>query len=151
MEIRAPVGGVVYNSNIFAERAVIQPAEPLLYVIPQDEPLLVSARVEAIHIDQIHVGQAATLRFSAFNQRLTPEVEGVVRAVSADVFQDEVTGLNYYRVDLEPLESELALLEEQELVPGMPVEAFLRTDKRTPLSFLTKPLTDYFGRAFRES
>jgi len=99
----------------------------------------------------VHVGQTATLRFSAFNQRLTPEVDGQVTSVSADVLQDEVTGLNYYSVEVVPLTAELPKLEEQELLPGMPVETFLRTDERTPLSYLTKPLTDYFGRSFRES
>jgi HlyD family secretion protein len=150
LEIRAPVGGIVYGSTIFAEMAVIQPAEPILYVIPQDQPLIVSARVAAIHIDQVFVGQIATLRFTAFNQRLTPEVIGQVMAVSADVFQDEVTGLNYYRVDLAPLKDELPKLNDRELLPGMPVETYLRTDDRTPLSYLTKPLTDYFERALRE-
>ena len=101
--------------------------------------------------DRVHLGQTATLRFSAFNQRLTPEVTGTVTFVSADVLQDEVTGMTYYRVDLVPLEEELPKLENQDLLPGMPVEAYLRTDDRTPLSYLTKPLTDYFGRAFRES
>ncbi|MDJ0638493.1 MAG: HlyD family type I secretion periplasmic adaptor subunit [Paracoccaceae bacterium] len=149
--VRAPVAGIVYGSTVFAESAVIQPAEPLMYVIPQDQPLIVNARVEAIHIDQVHVGQPATLRFSAFNQRLTPEVVGRVVAVSADVFQDEVTGVGYYRVDVIPLVEEMPKLEGQNLLPGMPVEAYLRTDDRTPLSYLTKPLTDYFGRAFRES
>ena len=70
---------------------------------------------------------------------------------TADVFQDEVTGMTYYRVDLAPLAEELPKLEDQDLLPGMPVEAYLRTDDRTPLSYLTKPLTDYFGRAFRKS
>ncbi len=151
LELRAPVSGIVYGSTIFAEKAVVQPAEPLMYLVPQDQPLIVSARVEAIHIDQVHVGQPAALRFTAFNQRLTPEVSGLVTAVSADVFQDEVTGLNYYRVELTPLVEELPKLEAQKLLPGMPVEAFLRTEDRTPLSYLTKPLTDYFGRSFRES
>ncbi len=151
LDIRAPVSGVVYGATVFAQNAVVQPAEPLMYVIPQDQPLIVNARVEAIHIDQVHVGQTATLRFSAFNQRLTPEVTGTVTFVSADVFQDEVTGVTYYRVDLIPLTEELPKLEDQDLLPGMPVEAYLRTDDRTPLSYLTKPLTDYFGRAFRES
>lgn len=150
LEIRAPVSGIVYGSTIFAQHAVIQPAEPLLYVIPQDQPLIVSARVEAIHIDQVFVGQTATLRFTAFNQRLTPEVIGQVTSISADVFQDEITGLNYYRVDLIPRAEELPKLEDQALLPGMPVETYLRTDDRTPLSYLTKPLTDYFGRAMRE-
>ena len=150
LEVRAPVSGIVYGSTVFAQKAVVQPGEPLLYVIPQDQPLIVSARVEAIHIDQVFVGQPATLRFTAFNQRLTPEVIGQVISISADILQDAVTGLNYYRVDLIPLTKELPKLEDQELLPGMPVEAYLRTDDRTPMSYLTKPLTDYFGRALRE-
>jgi len=149
--VRAPVAGIVYGSTVFAENAVVRPAEPLMYVVPQDQPLIVNAQVDAIHVDQVHVGQPATLRFSAFNQRLTPEVTGIVLDVSADVFRDEVTGLSYYRVNLAPLPEELPKLEGHDLLPGMPVEAFLRTDDRTPLSYLTKPLTDYFGRAFRES
>ncbi len=149
LDVRAPVSGIVYGSTVFAVNSVIQPAEPLMYIIPQDQPLIVSARVEAIHIDQVHIGQPATLRFTAFNQRLTPEITGTVTDVSADVFQDEVTGLNYYRVELVPLEEERAKLEDQQLVPGMPVEAYLKTEDRTPLSYLTKPMTDYFGRSFR--
>ena len=151
LDIRAPVAGIVSGPTVFAQNSVVRSAEPLLYIIPQDQPLIVNSRVEAIHIDQVHVGQAATLRFSAFNQRLTPEVTGQVTSVSADVFQDEVTGLTYYRVDLIPLEEELPKLADQSLLPGMPVEAYLKTENRTPLSYLTKPLTDYFGRAFRES
>ena len=150
LDIRAPVRGIVYGSTIFGQNAVVQPAEPLMYIVPQDQPLIVSARVDAIHIDQVHVGQPASLLFTAFNQRITPEVAGRVIAVSADVFQDEITGLTYYKVDVMPLEDELLQLENRELLPGMPVEAHLRTEDRTPLSYLTKPLTDYFGRALRE-
>lgn len=151
LEIRAPVDGVIFGMTVFSENAVVRPAETLLYVVPQDQPLVVSAEVDAVHIDQIYVGQTAFLRFSAFNQRLTPEVEGVVKTVSADVFQDDVSGSAFYRVEVAPLAAETRKLDGQNLVPGMPVEAFLRTENRTPLSYLTKPLTDYFGRAFRES
>ncbi len=150
LDIRAPVHGIVYSSTVFAVNSVIQPAEPLMYIIPQDQPLIVSARVEAIHIDQIHIGQPASLRFTAFNQRMTPEIAGHVTDISADVFQDEVTGVNYYRVELVPVDSDLAKLSSQQLLPGMPVESYLKTDERTPLSYLTKPVTDYFGRALRE-
>ena len=122
-----------------------------MYVIPQDQPLVVNARVEAIHIDQVYVGQTASLRFPTFNQRITPEVAGLVTAVSADILQDEMTGATYYKVDLIPNPEELLKLRDQALLPGMPVETFLRTDRRTPLSYLTKPFTDYFGRSFRES
>ncbi len=151
LAIRAPVAGAVYGTAVFAQNAVVQPAEPLMYLIPQDQPLIVSTRVEAIHIDQVHIGQSAMLRFSALNQRLTPDVNGTVIFVSADVFQDDFTGTAYYRVDLVPDDEDLSGLGTQKLLPGMPVEAFLKTDARTPLSYLVKPLTDYFGRAFRES
>ena len=150
LDVRAPVSGIVYGSTVFAKKAVVRPADPLMFVIPQDQPLIVSARVEAIHIDQIHVGQTATLRFSAFNQRKTPEISGTVISVSADVLQDEVTGQTFYQVEVIPLADELPKLEDQVLLPGMPVEAYLKTDERTPISYLTKPFTDYFSRSFRE-
>ncbi|WP_037227486.1 HlyD family type I secretion periplasmic adaptor subunit [Roseobacter sp. GAI101] len=149
MEIRSPVSGVVYDSQIFALQAVLSPAAPIMYVIPQDQPLVVSARIEAINIDQVHVGQEASLRFVAFEQRTTPEIFGQVSRISADVFKDEVTGQSFYRAELLPREEELEKLGDQKLVPGMPVEAFIRTAERSPLSYLAKPLTDYFNKAFR--
>jgi len=149
LEIRAPVGGVVYGSTVFAVSAVVRAAEPLMYIIPQDQPLIVAARVDANDIDRISVGQPATLRFTAFDRRITPVVAGTVSDVSADVFQDEAKRRPYYRVELVPDEADLAKLDNQALLPGMPVEAFLRTADRTPLSYLTKPMTDYFGRAMR--
>lgn len=151
MEVRAPVDGVVWGSRVFARQSVVTPADPILYIIPQDQPLVVAARIESIHIDQVHVGQPVTLRFTAFDQRMTPEIIGRVARLSADVFTDEVTGMSYYSADLLPLEAELAKLGTQTLLPGMPVEAYIRTADRSPLSYLAKPLTDYFNKAFRES
>jgi len=150
MEVRAPSSGVVYGTTIYALRSVVRPAEPLMYIVPQDSPFVISARIEPIHIDQVHQGQEAKLVFSAFNARTTPELEGVVTKVSADVFTDEVTGQVYYAAEILPIEGELVKLEGQELLPGMPVESFIRTTDRTPLAYLTKPLMDYFNRAFRE-
>lgn len=149
LDIRAQVGGVVFGSSVFAEKAVIQPAEDLMYIVPQDRSLVVSAQVEAIHIDQVHVGQSATLRLTAFNQRVTPEVAGEVVRVSADVFNDDFRGRPYYKIAVAPRQSALSELQDHTLLPGMPVETFLKTEDRTPLSYLTKPLTDYFGRALR--
>ena len=151
LDVRAPVSGVVFGSTVFGVNAVVRPAEALMYVVPQDQPLVVNAQVQAIHIDQIRLGQSATLRFSAFNQRLTPVVSGTVTFISADILRDEATGSAVYRVDLAPVAEDMQRLEGQVLLPGMPVEAYLRTTDRTPLSYLTKPLTDYFERAFRES
>lgn len=149
LEVRTPVSGIVYGSQVFAEQTVIQAGEPLLYIIPQNLPMVISARVDAVHIDKVHVGQTAMLRFSAFDQRETPELEGRVDKVSADIFSDDTTGQQYYAVDLTLVAGELEKLGGQKLIPGMPVETFLRTAERSPLSYLMKPLTDYFKRALR--
>ncbi|WP_171228790.1 HlyD family type I secretion periplasmic adaptor subunit [Ruegeria sp. HKCCA4008] len=150
LEIRAPVSGTVYGSQVFALQSVIQPGEPMMYVVPQDTPLLVAARVDAIHVDQLHVGQSVALRFPAFNQRETPELEGQVNNVSADTFTDEQSGFTFYRAEVVLNDGEIDRLNGQELLPGMPVETLIKTDERTPLSYLVKPMADYFNRAFRE-
>lgn len=150
MVVRTPVSGIIYDSRVFALQSVVSPAEPIMFVIPQDQPMVVAARVDPIHIDQVFVGQEASLRFSALDQRMTPEVFGYVTKLSADVFTDQVTGMAYYQVELVPMEGEMQKLGGQVLLPGMPVEAFIKTADRSPLNYLSKPLTDYFVRAFRE-
>ena len=151
-EIRAPVSGIVYGLTVQTPRSVIRPAEPVLYLVPQDRPLVIAARVDPIHIDQMFVSQDVNLRFSALDQRRTPELTGQVTLVSADTFQDEVSGQPYYRAEIILREGEAARLPDGiQLVPGMPVEAYIRTADRSPIAFLVKPLADYFTQAFRES
>ncbi|WP_299555515.1 HlyD family type I secretion periplasmic adaptor subunit [uncultured Tateyamaria sp.] len=152
MEIRAPVSGIVYNMRVQTPRSVVRAADPVLFLIPQDRPLVIAARVDPIHIDQIVTGQSVNLRFSALDQRTTPELVGEVVLVSADAFEDENVGASYYRAEIVLNPGELEKLNEgQVLVPGMPVEAFIRTADRSPLAYLIKPVADYFNRAFRES
>lgn len=151
LEMRAPVSGIVLNLRVTTPRAVIRPADAVMFIIPQDRPLVIATRVPTVHIDQVRIGQEAKVVFSAFSMRTTPEVYGVVTKVSADVLTDEATQMPYYRAEIELKPGELAKLGDVILVPGMPVEAFIRTDERTPVQFLTKPFTDYFNRAFRES
>jgi HlyD family secretion protein len=150
LDVRAPAAGIVYGSTIETLRAVVRPAEPILHIVPQDIALIVRARIEAQMIDQVHAGQPAILRFPAFDSRTTPEVTGHVAAVSADVFTDEATRQPFYRVDIGLDPAALAELEGRVLVPGMPSEAFIQTDERTPLTYLVKPFADYFTHAFRE-
>ncbi|MCP9480703.1 HlyD family type I secretion periplasmic adaptor subunit [Shimia sp. CNT1-13L.2] len=151
LEIKAPVSGIVYGLQVYTPRSVIRPADPVLFLVPQDRPLIIAAQVPVIHIDQIYADQEVSLRFSALDQRNTPELFGRVLVVSADAFQDEATGVSYYRAEIVLSEGEQAKLPENvRLVPGMPVEAFLRTADRTPIAYLVKPLTDYFTKAFRE-
>ena len=152
MTITAPVGGRVYGLAVFAQRAVIRPADPILYIIPQNRPLVVAARVDPMHVDQVFVGQNATLRLSGFDQRSTPELAGVVGKLSADAFYDEGTGVSYYRAEVLLNPGELSKLPAgKTLIPGMPVESFLRTQDRSPLTYLINPLSDYFAKAMRES
>jgi len=152
MDIRAPVSGIVYGLQVRTPRSVVRAAEPLMYLVPQDRPLVIAARVDLIHIDQLISGQDVTLRLSALDQRNTPELYGQVIQISADAFEDDATGQSYYRAEiiLNPGEFE-KLPEGTVLIPGMPVEAFIRTGDRTPIAYLVKPLADYFTRAFRES
>jgi len=150
LTLRAPRSGVVYGLAVHTTRAVVQPAEPIMYIIPQDEPLIIRTQIPTQHIDQIRVGQPATLRFSSFEQRTTPELFAVVANVSPDVFTDERSGISYYSAELRPNEGELAKLAGLALIPGMPVEAYIKTEARTPFDYLIKPLANYFNRAFRE-
>lgn len=152
LDIRAPVAGIVYDMSVQTPRSVIRAADPVLYLIPQDRPLLIVVRVEPIHIDQIVIGQQVNLRFSALDQRTTPELIGQVTLISADSFEDEARGLTYYRAEIALNAGEVSKLNEGDvLIPGMPVEAFVRTADRSPLAYLIKPVADYFNRAFRES
>lgn len=151
LEIRAPVAGIVLGLQVTTPQSVLRPADPVLYVIPQDRPLVITARIPPIHIDEVAVGQAAELVFSAFSSRDTPHLTGRVTLVSADALTDPQTGATYYTAELELAEGERARLGDRALIPGMPVEVFLQTGRRTPLAYLVKPFTDYFARAFRES
>lgn len=152
MEITAPVSGVIYGLQVSTPRSVIRPADPVMYLVPQDRPLVIIAQVEPIHIDRLFVNQDVHLRFSSLDQRQTPELFGHVVQISADAFQDEASRLRYYRAEIVLDEGEIDRLPEgAALIPGMPVEAFIRTDDRTPLAYLLKPFTDYFAKAFRES
>jgi HlyD family secretion protein len=151
LDIRAPVSGVVLGLTVTTPRSVIRAADPVLYIIPQDRPLVIAAQVPTIHIDQIHVGQPARLHFSAFSSRTTEELQGSVVVVAADATTDERTQMAYYRIEIELNPGEIDKLDGLVLVPGMPVEAFIRTDDRTPMAYLVKPFTDYFVRAFRET
>jgi len=152
LDVSAPVSGVVYGMQVQTPRSVIRAAEPVLYLVPQDRPLVIATEVAPTDIDQIYVGQTVTLRFSALDQRQTPELFGTVSQVSADAFEQEGTQLTYYRAEVELNPGELERLpDEVALIPGMPVESYIRTEERSPLTYLIKPLSDYFVRAFRET
>ena len=183
MEVRAPVSGEVFGMTVFAPREVVRPGEPILHIVPENARLVVMARLDPIHVDQVYPGQEAVLRFSSFPARMTPELEGHVVRVSADAVHDAMTGLSWYEVELAmdepggrpgkaadgpggaqgasraradaPAEGESGspardLVDALALTPGMPVEVHIRTDERTLMSYLVKPLSDFFRRGLRE-
>ncbi len=152
LQIRAPVSGIVHAMKVQTLRSVVRGADPILFLIPQDRPLVIVVQVDTIHIDQIHLGQQVNLRLSALDQSSTPELVGQVALISADAFEDEARGQTYYRAEITLNSGERAKLNAGDvLIPGMPVEAFMRTADRTPMAYLIKPFADYFKRAFRET
>lgn len=149
IDIIAPASGVIHQLAIHTVGGVIAQGEPLMLIVPEGDTLSVEARIAPNNIDQIRIGQSAMMRFSAFNQRTTPEVMGVLQRISADLATDQRTGMSYYVARIEIPESERARLN-QRIIPGMPVETFIQTDARTVISYLVKPFTDQMNRAFRE-
>lgn len=150
VDIRAPSRGRVHEMQITTLGGVVSPGATILQVIPSDQGLRFRVRVNPAAVDQVYAGQEAKLRFSAFNQRTTPELNGRVEDVSPTSVLDEATGQTFFWVSVTASSEELARLGEVELVSGMPVEAFLKTTDRTVLSYLVKPLTDQLNQAFRE-
>src|SRR5262249_48151680 len=146
--IRAPQDGIVHQLAVHTVGGVIAPGETIMLIVPDADALTVEAKIAPQDIDQIRTGQKAMLRFSALNQRTTPEIEGDVTLVSADLTQDQRTGVSYYTIRITPRSDELLSLGSIKLVPGMPVEAFVHTDERTALSYLVKPMRDQAARAF---
>ncbi|MEM7777864.1 MAG: HlyD family type I secretion periplasmic adaptor subunit [Pseudomonadota bacterium] len=150
IEIRAPQSGIVHELTVHTVGGVINAAEPLMLIVPSGDRLVIEIRVTPADIDQVHIGQTAMLRFSAFNQRTTPEVPSHVIRVGADLSQDPTSGESFYLVRVRVDAQAMKKLGELKLVPGMPVEVFIQTEERSALSYVVKPLTDQFARAFRE-
>jgi HlyD family secretion protein len=151
IDIRAPIDGIVHQSTAHTVGGVIAPGgDPIMLVVPESDRLTVEAKVAPQDIDQLHIGQPARVRFLAFNQRTTPEIEGSVSRISADAVTDQRSGAAYYTIRITLNPAEISRLGEVRLVPGMPVEAFVNTGDRKVISYLLKPVTDQFARALRE-
>jgi membrane fusion protein, type I secretion system len=150
IDIRAPQDGRVHQLAVHTVGGVISAGEAIMLVVPGGDVLTAEARIAPHDIDQIRVGQNAVLRFSTFNQRTTPEINGEVDRISPDITQDQKTGMSFYTVRITLPDSEIARLNGLKLVPGMPAEAFIQTGERTAISYLIKPISDQLMRAWRE-
>jgi HlyD family secretion protein len=149
-DIRAPQDGIVFQSTANTVGGVITAGDPIMLIVPESDNLMVEVKVDPKDIDQVQFGQPVVLRFTSFNVRTTPELNGTVSRIAADTTTDQRTGQSYYLVRISMTADEIKRLGDVKLTPGMPVEAFIETGERTMLSYLVKPLRDQLMRAFRE-
>lgn len=150
IEMRAPTSGVIHQLAAHTIGGVIKAGDTIMEVVPDSDDLQIEARLQPNDIDQVRKGQQAFVRFSAFNQRVTPQLIGQVSFVSPDTTKDQQSGMSYFTVRIMLPEEERRLLAGLQLMSGMPAEVFMQTGSRTMLSYLSKPIMDQFQRAFVE-
>lgn len=150
IDLKSPVDGVVHQLSVHTVGGVINTAEPLMLIVPQDDKLVIEAKIAPHDIDQARTHEEATIRFPAFNQRTTPSLTGKVVNVAADVTEDQQNRISYFVARIEISDEEMKKLIGLRLVPGMPADVQIVTNARTALSYLIKPLEDQFAKAFKE-
>jgi HlyD family secretion protein len=148
--VRAPAPGIVQELAVQTIGGVVSAGQEMMAIVPDGDALEIDARLSPDKIDQVHAGQTARVRLSAFNARTTPELTGAVDTLSADLVHDPHSGAAYYEVRITLPTEEVRRLGGLQLVPGMPAEVFLQTGSRTMLSYLFKPITDQLSWMFRE-
>ena len=151
IDIRAPQTGRVHQLTLHTVGGVIGPGETIMLIVPENDVLSVDAKVSPNDIDQLRGKQSVLLRFSAFSQRTTPQINGTISWISPEITQDEHSGTSYYTVHVVVPQAEIDRLHGLKIIPGMPVETFVQTESRTVLTFLLKPFKDQLMRTFRES
>lgn len=149
-QILAPLAGTVVGLQVHTIGGVISRGEPLMYIVPSGEVLVIEARIDPLDIDIVHAGLLAEVRLTSFNQRNSVPIKGKVVSVSADSMSDERTGASYYLARIELLEDPATVLEGAALYPGMPAEVIIVTGERTALEYLFQPIIRSLNRAFRE-
>ncbi len=148
VEIRAPASGIVHEMNVHTVGGVVNQGEPLMLIVPDPQELVIEAKIAPQDIDQVYLKQQARIRFTSFNQRITPEVLGHVFRISPNTTKDQQTGATFYTVGFRLNEGQAEKLKGSNLAPGMLAETFITTTDRTALSFLFKPLSDNFIKVF---
>ena len=148
--ITSPIAGVVVGQRVFTPGAVVGPREVLMEIVPEDQNLIVEARIRPEDINHVRPGSAAEVRLTAYQQRTTPLVAGSVNYVSADRMTDTQTGAPYYVVQIDVPPDALEVAGNLRMQAGMPAEVYIRTDSRTAFDYLVAPVTAYLRRGMRE-
>jgi len=149
-EIRAPYSGTVEKIAFAAIGDVVRPAETIMEIVPDADRMVVEATISPEDVDQVRTGQTALVRFTAFNRAATPEVNGKVTYVASDRTEVPEAHRAYYVVRIAVDQSEVQR-EALRLRSGMPAEVHIRTGNRSLLSYVFKPLSDQFARAFKDN
>ncbi|MCC7273060.1 MAG: HlyD family type I secretion periplasmic adaptor subunit [Alphaproteobacteria bacterium] len=151
-EVRSPVDGEIVGLRYFAVGAVVRPGDTIMEVVPKDDVRIIEVKVNTNDIDTVRVGATARVRLTAFNQRVTPQVDGKVIQVSADAILDPQSQLPTFHAKIAvPIEAlRQADLEPSQLLPGMPATAMIWTGQRTALEYFLQPFTVAMNTAFRE-
>ena len=150
LEIRAPSRGIVHEMNAHTVGGVISPGQRVMQIIPDNDSLLVMAKIEPSEVDQVKIGQRALVRVSAFDQQAPPELDGAVIGVSPDRSQDERTGIAYFSVRIAIDAGQSHKLGRKQLTPGLPADVFIRGQERRVISYLTQPIREQMSFAMRE-
>ena len=149
IEVKAPQSGRILALKAHTVGGVIRAGETVMEIVPDDDALVLQARVLPQDVDKLRSGQSSRIRLSAFDQQTTPEVLGTLESLSADQLEDSRGG-TYFVARIRIDDAELARLGDLRLVPGMPAEVFIRTGERLAISYLLKPLLESFARAFKD-
>jgi HlyD family secretion protein len=150
IDIRSPETGIVHQLSVHTVGGVINAGEQIMLIVPERDALVVEAKIAPQDIDKVEVGEKAAIRFSSFNVRTTPEVNGEVSVVAADLTKESQTQQAFYAVRVKFSAGELERAGGLRLVPGMPAEVHIATAERTALSYLLKPFADQLAKAFKE-
>jgi len=150
MQLFANVSGQVVGMNIQSPGAVIQPAEKILDIVPENESLVIEAKVNPQYVDRLRIGDKADVRFSSFAHSPLLVAQAELLSVSGDVLMDPVTHQPYYLARLALTEQGLRKLGGRDLQAGMAVEVVLLTGERTMLSYLLHPLTKRLAATMKE-
>lgn len=151
MELRAPRSGRIVNLKVHTVGAVVKPGEVLMEVVPDNDVLVVAAKVSSLDINHVQVGLPTEIRLPSFKARSTPIAVGEVLSIAADAVRDEATHQPYYEVKVSVQVAQFPEKLREKLKPGMMADVLIATGERTVLAYLTQPMTDAVRRGMREN
>jgi protease secretion system membrane fusion protein len=153
-EIKSPVSGYVVNLQFFTQGGIVQAGQKLMEITPDNQPLIVEAKLPTHLVDKVHEGDSVEILFTALNQNRTPRIPGVLKVVGDDrIVDDRPTDpqvASYYRIQVEVTPEGEKKLGDNKIRAGMPADVFVKTGERTLLSYMIKPISDRLHSALRE-